>query len=358
MYIMWKDEPVWHDGEILDRNMMPWGYVDTGVPEADFTAWCAGRMFRMSKSNAKWICNATAREQDDSNDTRVDFALRYNSLSLNDCYWTRGDESSLTWADVNLHNIIAENELTPVTLRGKAAFKIDARPNPTDLTDDGTCLKSWIHGQLYKGGPDVQQEVAASAVLRAMGFDAVEYALEDYFGQACSVSRCFTSDEVEFIPYADVRLHYGLDAIRRIKEIDSRHYYEMGIATYLIGNHDLHGHNWGLLRIRGGDDWRLAPLFDFNMAFYDTYTQPDDVNDDFRPEYHMIDIKTGREILKRDFQREYKLQYDYTLEEFAVKAAREIAFVPDITDLAREMFINEAHRAEFIRRCETLTNDC
>ena len=340
---------------VLNADMVPWGFNYLGFEE-----WCAGRVLSMSRKNAKYIMNALMVSQDNSVRTKMQLALAYHCLSLNDCYWVRRKSDGSKWEDVSLFRNKTENVLTPVSLCGKVSSLFGKKlANSCDITVDGTYRKSWVRTdvgfELYKGDDTTQskeciRECLASTVLRALGFNAIEYAYVEYQGELVCRSECFTSENIEFIPFNAIKQEKE-NALEFVKAINLDDYCKLTLATYIIGNIDLHDGNWGLIRNLNSGLLSFAPLFDFNNAFSDEYVTRKDIQEMWIPAAKLVDLETGDEVDPRDmFLYDCRYTSEYTIQQAAQKAARLIHFKIDRGALNQIHFYDQAIEDECIHR--------
>ena len=340
---------------VLNRSMVPWGFNYLGFEE-----WCAGRVLSMSRKNAKYIMNALMVSQDNSVRTKMQLALTYHCLSLNDCYWVRRKTDDSKWKNVSLFRNKTENVLTPVSLCGKV-FSLFGKKltNSCDITVDGTYRKSWVRTntgfELYKGDDTTQskecaRECLASTVLRILGFNAIVYDCVEYQGEQVCRSDCFTSENVEFIPFNMIKQEKE-NALDFVKAISLDDYCKLALATYIIGNIDLHDGNWGLIRNLNSGSLAFAPLFDFNNSFSDEYITRKDIQEMWIPEAKLVDLETGDEVGLRDmFLYDCRYTSEYTIQQAAQKAARLIHFKMNQNVLNQVHFYDQAIKNECIHR--------
>lgn len=295
-----------------------------------FNKWCASRTLSLSRENVKRICNALCISQDSSDMYKANIALAYMCLSLDDAYWVADVDNTLKWEDVSLHSNKSRNVLTPVSLCGKVSTifkrKLD---NSCDLSVNGTFAKSWIRegNYLYLCKADANEssnetisEVNASKILKSIGANAIEYALDYIDGTRVSKCKCFTSNNISFIPYKVFKQSYK-GAINWIRKVFKEDYANMCVANYIIGNEDLHDGNWGILLDNNSFNYiGLAPLFDFNYAMSER-SYIGSKNNIFIPESYYIDINTGNVIYdSNDISNiEYSIESSGTIEEVAIR---------------------------------------
>lgn len=345
---------------VIDKDLVPWDYKDS-----NFIEWCAGRVLAVSRKNAKYIFNALGVSQDNSDSTRAHLALTYHCVSLNDCYWTKRSMESVGWDSISLFRNKSENILTPVALQGKVSTLFNQRlRNACDITAEGTYRKSWCRidegFELLKGDDDVEsqealREVRASRILQVLGFNVITYMIREYEGESVSVSRCFTNEKLEFIPFRSIKRKYGTQATDFITSHFYVEYLKMALATYIIGNVDLHDGNWGVYRNTDNGEMSFAALFDFNNSFTDEYVSGRDVQSMWIPLSKLIDLESGKEISSSEmFEYDCRYVCDETIESMAKFASEQVHVELDIGRIELTDFLDYEQYKECVRRCENI----
>lgn len=274
LYIMDREEVIaeFQNGVVSIRRLPLGLYLEEGT-ESDvlvnniinFYSWCSRRVLSLDRVHAKAILNSCGLAQAVTDRERAEIALQYKCLSLSDNYWVT-DDCSVRWRDIDLfsHSL---NEAVPVSLRGKQLTLNNISLIAQDTSTNGLAPKAWIrkedHIYLMKGnvGNDsVGREVEASGILRALGFNAMEYRREQYEGETVSVCKCYTSEYMS---------HIALDEYLSCNEYNSswnERVIDIILASYLVGDSDRHCGNVNILFV---DDKviDIAPMIDFNHAF-------------------------------------------------------------------------------------------
>ncbi len=226
-------------------------------------------------------------------------------LSLNDCYWIKPQNSSLSWEDVNLF----KNDFTDTF--GELTFNrdadVDLRQNTTFLkaiTSQGEVQKKWCidtDGRrfLIKGnyGPTYQQSINEILATRLHEAQNWQNFTRYYFtkiqvegnqeGLGC-FSYNFCSENIEsvsawellqtikykqneslFFPFKKLCLEHG------IKEDEFNYFMDYQIMSdFLISNTDRHMNNISILRDPDSLEFiKIAPIYDSgNSMFFRTPT--------------------------------------------------------------------------------------
>ncbi len=253
---------------ISDSDLIAW-WRDRAVPEAQGSILAQLRQYSIP--------------------TTQSYLLRNLGLSLDDHYWVRPVQSSLTWDEVNLFT--NDFDESTMSFRGEEMDLF----SPAASTG-GELTKRWVieNGKriLIKesDGPLSQQslnEVFASRMHGMQdGVACVSYTLlrRPHTRKLACTCECFTSYSLEFISAWDLvgreqrKQHEPffdafIQACRAggLPEGTVRSYLDYQITTdFLIANVDRHLNNFGVLRDPHSLDFiSMAPLFDFgNSMFY------------------------------------------------------------------------------------------
>lgn len=334
-----------------------------------FDEWCSERILPLSRKYAKKIYNSLGIQQVNTIQSKAKFARSYSCVSIQDCYWVKTDNSKLKWDTVNVINNSLSNALTLVSLTGNSmALKNVKIENTPDISTNGTYAKAWLRNEnnipvLLK--PDdsndsleVDREISASKILDCFNVKHVKYFEDFEYGIRVSKCECMTNENLSIVDYKTIKKYCynnNTDPLEYVKSIDSDGYYKMIIATYLIGNVDLHDGNWGLYYDPNTrTPLRIFDLFDFNNAF-DEYDYFELDSSMCLPTSKCIDSETGLEITDLDNLDEYLYQYIYTetLLDAAKDAMNKTEF-KQIKDLKAEYFISDKYKLAFIQRCKEI----
>lgn len=243
----------------------------------NFYHWCASRILTLDREFAKEILNSIGVSQSGTDRDRAQTALSYHCLSLMDCYWTKSEEETISFREINLFENHLKTAFIDVSLRGKQMTIQNSHLIADNLGTQGCFPKAWIRRAdgfylLKDGGPEpVEAELLASRIARCFDVNQVLYEEDYYDGQKVSSSRLITSPKYSIVPIEHFQiyaLNHDIDWLEYIKELDGYSYYMMNIVDYLIGNTDRHWGNWGVLVDNDTNlPVRLYDLMDFNKAF-------------------------------------------------------------------------------------------
>lgn len=247
-------------------GIYPWGYTD-------IESWLRSR----KAPNQRKYLN---RLPDNIKvNTLVDYITATRCVSLNDTYWVKCKDESVTWKEVSPYT----NEIGSCIAH--LAFKTDSsNMSFPELSTGGVFPKCWKRdGEkvfLLKGGTsennelEVINEVLASFIYKQLlGDKACSYEYEDYLGTTW-VSKCelFTDEDYGFLSMASYlgksRATVG-ECITAYKQAgcDVDLFRRMLIADAIVLNIDRHLGNFGF-RVRNISQATagMAPVFDYNKA--------------------------------------------------------------------------------------------
>ncbi len=307
--------------------------------EEAVVSFLANRVLLLSRANAKWIYNLCHFEQAGTDEQKVKIAMACRAVSVLDAYWLKfDDDKGLLWKAVDVKRNPLNEIIAQVALHGKSLTLQGSLVTP-ELTTNGAYAKAWRRHSdnllwLYKlganGNTESRIEVMCSNLLDKMNVEHVHYEAGEDEGKYVCMCPCMTTERksvltgMEFISWCNVN---GVDADRRMFEIDGESIYKMWIVDFLISNRDRHGQNWGFyydtetMEILG-----CHPLFDHNNAF---------------------DI---------DYMKDMDAPYQFdnmTIRQAAVKAMQKVDF-HFTAPITRADFITERQYRSFRKRAEYL----
>ena len=291
MYLMAKDTPILkveQDGcTVLVKELLPFSLRKEQVTLEDFYGmWISNRAMQLSRTNGKMILNSLRVSQTNA----FKICMACHGLSLSDMYWLKEEDEPLTWDKVNLYQNDISSGMASTALVGEALHEYGKIHTP-ELTTQGMAAKAWVRRggklYLYKIG---KKELAASAILDALGFSHVPYQKVEGAELDRVVSperkqrildwdervvKCelIASPEYSMVSFEDFQMYCqyeGKNVFEETLRLDRGHYLEMQIADYILNNIDRHGANWGFfMDNETGKLLRLYPLLDHDQAFSD-----------------------------------------------------------------------------------------
>ena len=365
--LMMKDEIVMRINvdlgkyEVVNEKLVPWTLKDRWRYIPDFSTvktqyddtqrqiairknyelflnFLASRVLPITRDNAKKIYGLFGFEQLQDDLSKAKIAILCRAVSLQDNYWLKSDNDSVTWKDVDLRSNSLNEIVAQVSLNG-ASLSLTGTPCTPELTGQGAYAKAWfrekdglyLHKRGANGSAESRIETMVSRLLDNCDVDHLEYVNTEEYGTVNCVCKCMTSDRISMLSGMDFdaycRIH-KLDPRKEALRIDSDSIYKMWIVDYLISNRDRHGLNWGFffdcdeMEIKG-----CHPLYDHNNAF-DT------------------------ELMKDD-NAEYLYDSSMTMKQAATIAMKHIDF-HFYREFTKDDFITERQYESFMRRAQQL----
>lgn len=240
-----------------------------------FSAWLRERAIDVNNLQHRNLMNALLGSRD-----KTTLALRTHMFSISDTFTCFEEGEFIPRLQLCLpddQNEISDYILvsSDTSLRGLGA----ATPN---ASTDGSFTKTWKYEKgdwwLYKLQPRAatEAEVEISRVLRAVGWDAAEYAFVGRYRKRVK-TRSFLNPHEFFEPYDSFRFRFddpGDDddtIFRNLSSLGPKFetaWKRILLADALFLNTDRHMRNFGVIRSAvTGETLRLAPNFDNNQAY-------------------------------------------------------------------------------------------
>lgn len=241
----------------------------------------AMRILAIDRDNAKKILNLLGLSQSQDLYTKRNIALSCRAVSLQDNYWVKGFDESISWSDVSLRTNSLSRAVTQVALHG-SSITLQGRVRTPELTTQGTYAKAWKRekNDLYlykrgtKNGNESHIEVEVSHLLDKLRIPHVKYLPAKSQGVYCCKCKCMTTDKYSVLTALDFFTYCkAINVEPRVEmfRYEQKLIYQMLIVDYLFSNSDRHFQNWGFyydcdtMEIKG-----CHPLFDHNNAFDDS----------------------------------------------------------------------------------------
>ncbi len=277
-----------------------------------------------------------------------DFVRKTCALSLNDTFWVKPADSSLSWSDVSLYRNDFDESVANAALFGRGVRATKPPILSPEFTTDGSYAKCWMRrrGRIYllksadRGsfkplGFESHSEAMASQLAAAFLDEHVEYRIvlsskhRDDPRRSFSACKAFTSENIGFLQYGRMR-GCGYDASHPGAMLDfyagigsEAAFKKMLVFDALCLNTDRHLGNHGVLfdtdtlEVLG-----MAPVFDNNKAFLPSYDGEDfghamkcasllspRIGDDFNGVAHFV-LTDG---LRRDLRNLRGFEFDRSL---------------------------------------------
>lgn len=278
LVLMCKDTVIcyYNKGIVKIANKLPYGLYlsedtdfDTCVNNiSNFQNWCSRRMLTLDREHAKIILNSVGLRQAITDFDRMQIALQYKCLSLQDCYWVKSSNDKSMWKDVNLYTH-SLNEAIPVSLQGKSLTLQNINCISQDISTNGVAPKAWVRTNsglyLYKGdvgNNSVEREVEASNIVRSLALaNTIDYVIDEYDNKQVSSCKLYTNEDTSIISLEEfITTHsvngYLLNGLQNII-----------LSAYIIGDSDRHCGNVFLEYKPDMTSLCVGPMLDFNHAF-------------------------------------------------------------------------------------------
>lgn len=289
MILMMKDTKVLEtnkDGTITiyEEKLLPFSLQKEDLTYEDFFFnWLAIRPLSIGRTNAKTILNNAGIPQNPLTIARI-----CHGMNLSDCYWVKEREEDTAWDKDNLYDHDMDPFYADTALTGKTHRLSKDKFHTPELTAQGVSAKCWIREDdgiyLYKVG---RKELPASEILDVLGIQHVQYEkaehLKDYLskeriqkiedaGEVIVRSKLLTNKRQGIIPFEEFAVYCANqdyeDEYKEAKKRDSKAYYEMQIADYILNNGDRHVGNWGFyFDVDENKLQKMYPLMDHDHAF-------------------------------------------------------------------------------------------
>ena len=246
------------------------------------------------QSSASWIENRKASKHNRhlqdlmkrcGCDTLSGFIDVTHAASVNDTFWVKKAGDDASWDDVSLYRNEFNETISKQAFYGLSTSDIDLSPASPELVLDGSfpkCAKKERDGiYLYKrgyihagnGGLEPYGEVMTSEIASRICENAVHYDLVRLHRVPTSRCRLFTDEKYGYVPMsaaapdkksiADI-----LDYMSQFPDDSEERFREMVVCDAITFNQDRHFGNFGVLIDNDTvTPLRMAPVFDFNLAF-------------------------------------------------------------------------------------------
>lgn len=264
-------------------------YLNNNINDLSLKKWLKSRSIPSKRMNMKEMTKKL-----NINMNNVQELLDYSKgLSLNDCFWICKKDDNIKFDDINLYDNIFSKETSLLAFNNKNTrnLLIDHHEYSPEFTTNGILPKCWqiIDGQrvLYKGNNrqnhEVFSEYYASQIAEVLGFNHVDYDLEEFKGTIASTCPLFTSKDIGFVPIGYFIKGESIGEVNELlKEISNKNpqiykdFQNMILFDALVYNTDRHFGNFGFLvdnktmKIKG-----LAPIFDNGASLFSNINNVD-----------------------------------------------------------------------------------
>ena len=260
-------------------DKMPFGVND------DITAWISDRKAAKHRVHLKEIMEELGCYDNEG------FINITHIASINDTFWAKPADSSLTWKDVSLYQNEFTEAVSSLVFEGMKRhhqdFSSTSPDHSPELVIDGSypkCFrKEGYTGQcgsdifIYKRGHkdtsfEPYCEMLASEIAGVISPDnTISYELVSLHGKRTSKCNLFTNEHIGYAPYCDFADKNGA-SIEKIFEFfrkigSEQAFTEMLLIDALCFNEDRHAGNYGVLFDTDTlEVLKMSPVFDLNLS--------------------------------------------------------------------------------------------
>ncbi len=264
------------------------GVFKSGIDRKALNDWWTGRSIPASRSGL----DAALQSIGVASPTLL--LEKCYGLSLSDQYWIRPKESGLLWDSINFFQNDFSRDMGEVLFGHEPKDPARVSLMSPDNTSDGWLRKKWIivdsKRYLMKGGsfPYHQEpfnEVIASAIMRRLDVNYVNYTLAMDGDLPYSLCENFIKPDIELIPAWRILHSQKQPSNRSLLDHFLICCETLGIpgvmgalnrmltVDYIIANEDRHWNNFGCVRNADTLEWLgLAPVFDSGTSLW--YNRP------------------------------------------------------------------------------------
>ena len=284
MYVMHLNTPVlYYDFtkdiyKVLDDHWLPISlrHWFTSKPTSAMISllrdWLSSRMLTLFRNNSKVILESAGLTQSLRTDERIDVVETCLGLSFDDNYWLTED-LNIKYSDVCLRKNALSDISYIVAILGKHV-SATVKDLSADISSKGIFPKYWKRDStgiyLYKtdntNGLNVEAECRISTILDSSNIPHVKYQKCSIDGRCFSKCECFGNDSYDFASALEVRdyCNHNHEPFTILLSIYPE-FTNMVAIDYIFANTDRHIENWGMF-VYANDNFKFAPLFDFNQA--------------------------------------------------------------------------------------------
>lgn len=262
-----------------NKNLFPLDLAE--LSESGIESWIKHRSIPKNRAYVDTLLSSLGL----SINRPLDIISVSKGLSLNDCYWLKQEDSSDSFASVNLYDNRFSRVLGQIAFTGYGSSNVSGLTSSPEFTTNGMLPKCWrrIDGKiyLYKGGTmgasntgnEPYSEFYAYQIGKILGVNAVPYSLSKWKNTLCSTCELFTSKDVSFVPVGRIVRSGGMQAVRAYyKKLGGefeKALNDMFIFDALIFNTDRHYGNFGFLIDSHTNEINApAPLFDHGNSLF------------------------------------------------------------------------------------------
>lgn len=215
-------------------------------------------------------------------ETKTGFIKITHAASLNDTFWIKAENESLTWRDISLYQNEFNETISRLAFEGVGLQGFQFSDTSPELSTEGSFKKCWRKEEdgiyLYKRGSEGAHnaglepycEKLASEIAEKLCKNYVSYNLVKFHKELATKCKLFTDEKYGYVPMARIDIeNKSLDTVMKYfesigSEDDFRRMLVLDAITFNI---DRHMGNYGVLV--DNDNLmpiQMAPVFDLNLS--------------------------------------------------------------------------------------------
>lgn len=249
-------------GELtVELSELPTQFSITGYNELSLYSWVETRVAPVGRNHMKAVLQAVNLQN------KFYVLLYCHGLSLNDTFWVKSVNDTVTFKDINLYDNSFDEALGWIAFTGLPS-NISRNLSTPEFTTEGALPKFWQKLStddiiLCKGGTEGYanaggepfSEVVAYLIAKWIGINSIEYTMDSKNNKPVSISKLFTTKDFGLITMNDVLRNHFKDGLKvsftRCRDLiedilgTTEPLYDMCFFDWLIKNDDRHLNNWG-----------------------------------------------------------------------------------------------------------------
>ena len=271
---------------IIEKNeqRFPYGFTDINT-------WIDSRSVAKHRRHIAELIKMCNME------TRTGLLNMTRGLSLNDTFWIKKSDSTLTWDEVSLYKNPFDEVISRIAFDGVGMRGGRFSATSPEFSTGGNFEKCWIRqdDEIYlikrgtygaaNAGYEPYSEALATQLSEAFNVYHVSYELIDYHNKLASKCKLFTDEKKGFVTMNSYAIEKGKttleieDVVNYCKPYGiEEDFFRMIVFDALILNVDRHLGNYGfMVNNESGKIVDYAPLFDHNLSLLPYLMEDDDV---------------------------------------------------------------------------------
>lgn len=214
-------------------------------------------------------------------DTIEGYIRVLHCAGINDTFWVKDVDESITWSAVSLYTNEFDDTITRLAFEGAGLYGMQFSSTTPEFSIEGAYSKCCTrrNGQLHlikrgstgsvNAGLEPYGEVFTSPLYETIVGRSVKYSLTKYHNRIASDCALFTTEKYGYAPFGRITMADSPDTM--LDYYDSigcaEMFMDMVVADAVCFNQDRHGGNHGVLFDNDTlEVLTMAPVFDHNLA--------------------------------------------------------------------------------------------